>query len=154
MCWCTTLCNSLEVDCTKEVSSGEGQSLCLRAQLLGLMPDISKKNFWLCCFHPLTFFMQFCSQSLSLSSKQQSDQVLHIVKRSWKKNSKSLMFAELVRSCLSSPDLNYSISAASSFSCGLGHGQCHLGRPILWISYQPYNDIWLCLELRRFEESS
>lgn len=76
LCWCTTLCNFLEVDCTKEMSSGEEHNLYLRAQMLGLMPDITKKNFWLLLFSPLIFL---CNSAVSscLSSKQQSDQVLH-----------------------------------------------------------------------------
>lgn len=61
--WCTALCNSLEVDCTKEVSSGEEHSL--RAQVLGLMPDIALKRTF-DSFSPTHLFMQFCSQSLSL----------------------------------------------------------------------------------------
>lgn len=77
LCWCTTLCNSLEVDCTKEVSGGEEHSLCLRAQVLGLMPDIAlKRTFDSYCFHPLTFLLNFAVNPF-LSSKGQSDQILH-----------------------------------------------------------------------------
>lgn len=69
LCWCITLCNSLEVDCRKEVSSGEEDSLCLRAPVLCLMPDIAlERIFDSCCFHPLTFLGNF-AVSPCLSSK-------------------------------------------------------------------------------------
>lgn len=76
LCWCSTLCNSLEVDFTKEVGSEE-HSPCLRAQVLGLVPGIAlERAFDSCCFHPLTFLCNFAFNPC-LSRKRQSDQVLH-----------------------------------------------------------------------------
>lgn len=65
LCWCITLCNSLEVDCTKEVSSG-GQSVPKGPSAGFDAWHSSKKSFWLLLFSPTHLFRQFCSQSLSL----------------------------------------------------------------------------------------
>lgn len=71
LCLCTTLYNSLYVDCIKEVSSDEEHRLRLRTQMLLLMPDIAlQKAFNSCCFHPLAHLLCPFAVNPVLFSKQ------------------------------------------------------------------------------------